>query len=308
MKKTFISVFLLLTLIFGCTQISYAHDKQAEHDGDLKYALFGSREKLLVGEEKAIFDAIANAAALTIDQFSPNDQTQWKEDVYSRLQENVQKLVHLKLPYSFEELDLNSKVSPDGKNITANSHRKYTHLSWSYRNYPNKEFWKTRKQLLLCTINWTLYHDKSLFLKVPWLSDMLYSPNEQCEAFGAAVYYIHILGDHIEGDKPEKLTNLEPLIQYRNLSTPGIIAELKEQLQIVFASQQSSWTYAAMMEEISDLEIKAERNCGTWGAVDTLEKCKINQQYAKELLDVLSAYLPKLLKNESFFSEHFKIS
>ena len=104
MKKTFISVFLLLTLIFGCTQISYAHDKQAEHDGDLKYALFGSREKLLVGEEKAIFDAIANAAALTIDQFSPNDQTQWKEDVYSRLQENVQKLVHLKLPYSFEEL------------------------------------------------------------------------------------------------------------------------------------------------------------------------------------------------------------
>ena len=54
------------------------------------------------------------------------------------------------------------------------------------------------------------------------------------------IYYIHILGDHIAGNTPDKLTDLEPLIQYASLSTPGIIAELKEQIQIVFVSQKST--------------------------------------------------------------------
>ena len=120
------------------------------------------------------------------------------------------------------------------------------------------------------------------------------------------VYYIHILGDHIEGNIPEKLTDLEPLIQYTSLSTPGIITELKEQFGIVLASQADSWKYAALMEELSALGVKAEKNCGTWGAVDTVDKCKINQEYAKELLDILANHLPKMLKEEPFFEQHFK--
>lgn len=155
-------------------------------------------------------------------------------------------------------------------------------------------------------MNWTLFQDKTPFSWVPFLSEALYAPSEQCEAFSAMIYYIHILGDHIEGDDPNMLTNLEPLIQYTSLSTPGIIAELTEQLSVVFVSQEDSWTYAALMQKLTDLKIRTEQNCGTWGAVDTKEKCVLNQQYAKELLDVLSAYLPHLLKNEPFFSGNFK--
>ena len=44
-----------------------------------------------------------------------------------------------------------------------------------------------------------------------------------------------------------------------------------------------------------------------WDAVNTIEKCAINQKYANELLDILANYLPKLLKEEPFFSKHFKI-
>ena len=42
------------------------------------------------------------------------------------------------------------------------------------------------------------------------------------------------------------------------------------------------------------------------GSIDTVEKCKTNQEYAKKLLDILAEYLPQLLANEPFFSNHFK--
>lgn len=302
---------LLLVFVVGSVPGALAHGDQSKHDRDLKHALFGSPkngflEKALTGKEKTIFEAISNAAALTIDQFSQNEQLHQKESTYNKLQSELQELGLPALPNSFDNLDLNIKVAPDGKNITANSHRKYTHLGWNYKDYPNEEFWETRKQVLLHTVNWTLFNDKALFSWIPGAADALYPPSEQCEAFCAMVYYIHILGDHIEGDKPEKLTDLEPLIQYTNLSTPGIIAELKEQLSIVFVSQEDSWTYAALMDKLTGLAIRAERNCATWGAVDTKEKCTLNQDYANELLDILSAYLPTLLKGEPFFSSHFK--
>ena len=305
MKKRIVATFLLLVVVMG-SALAFAHDKQGEHDKDLKYALFGLQEKVLSGNEKRIFNAISNAAALAIDQFSTNDSQAWKEGTYNELQNDLQKLGLPALADSFDNLNLNSRIAADGKNITANTHRKYTHLGWNYRNYPNEDFWVKRKQVLLHTVNWMLFNDKALFSRVLWLSDAIYSPSEQCEAFCAMVYYIHILGDHIEGNVPEKLTDLEPLIQYTSLSTPGIIAELKEQLAIVFIAQKGSWTYAAMMEELSDLKIKAEQNCGMWGAVDTIEKCAINQEYANELLQILSAYLPNLLKNEPFFYNHFE--
>ena len=308
MTKRSVAIFLLVIFVMG-NAVAFAHGNQTEHDKDLKYALFGSKEKSLSGDENSIFKAISKAAALTIDQFSTNDTQRQKEGTYKELQDILKTLKLTQLPVSFDDINLNSRIAADGKNITANlynSHRKYTHLGWNYKKYPNEEFWETRKQILLHTVNWTLFNDGAIFGKVSWLSDALYAPSEQCEAFCAMVYYIHILGDHIEGNIPEKLTDLEPLIQYASLSTPGIITELKEQLGIVLASQADSWKYAALMEELSALGVKAEKNCGTWGAVDTVDKCKINQEYAKELLDILANHLPKMLKEEPFFKQHFK--
>lgn len=201
-------------------------------------------------------------------------------------------------------IDLNSNVS-GGSNITANTHRSYTHQGWNYNKYPNPEFWKTRKQLLIDVVNKVFFYPKNSLARLPWLSGILFAPSEQCDAFCGMIYYIHILGDHIEGDDPEKLTDLDPLIQYTNLTTPGIITELQEQLKVVFASQTTSRMYMELMQELSELKNDAEKNCGTWGAVDTFEKCSINQNYAVKLLDILSQRLPQLLARETFFTDCF---
>lgn len=304
MKRRIVAVILMMVFVVGSVPMAYAHSSQAEHNRDLKYVLFGSKE-IKIENRYEEFQAIADAAALTIDQFSPNNTARKMEDKYLELQSTLRTLGAPKLPLEFDGIDLNCQVAPDGKNITASSHRSYTHLGWNYTDYPNQEFWDKRKQILLHTVNWTLFQDNVPLAWVPWLKDVLYEPNEQCEAFCAVVYYVHILGDHIAGDTPDKLNHLAPLIQYTSLSTPGIIVELKEQLRVVFVSQASSWTYAALMEDISALEVKAERNCGIWGKVDTREKCEMNQEYAKELLDILARYLPTLLRNEPFFTGHF---
>lgn len=310
MKKRILAMLLLLVFVVGSVPGALAHGDQSKHDRDLKHALFGSPkngfpEKVLTGKEKTIFEAISNAAALTIDQFSQNEQLHQKESTYNKLQGELKELGLPALPNSFDNLDLNINVAPDGKNITANSHRKYTHLGWNYKDYPNEEFWKTRKQVLLHTVNWTLFNDKALFSWIPGAADALYPPSEQCEAFCAVVYYIHILGDHIEGDASKNLEYLEP-IQYVDTFTPGIITEQKEQLQIVFMAQKRSWSYAGLMEALTTLEIESAEEYKTWRKLDTKEKCDINKDFAKEILRVLSAYLPTLLKKEPFFYNHFK--
>lgn len=307
MNKRIISLILIVAAFFSIIPCSYAHDDQKKHDDDLKYALFGSDHAVLTGDTKTSFQAIADAAAISIDQFSPNDSLQWKISVYENLQSELSALGLLRLSISYDDINLNAKIA-GGKNITANTHRSFTHLGWNYNRYPNMEFWKTRKQVLIDVVNRVLFYPDAFTSKIPWISSMLNAPSEQCDAFSAVVYYIHILGDHIEGDDPNKLTDLEPLIQYSNFRSPGIITELQEQLQIVFVSQKSTRTYMSLMQELSDLRIRAEDNCGTWGAVDTYERCEINQQYAKELLDILADHLSSMLRNEKFFFDNMSIA
>ncbi len=306
MKRKSVAFLLAFLFVMSICPLTLAHDDQKEHDADLKYAFFGDRDKFLQGDEKKAFTVIANAAALAIDQYSPNDKAQWKQKCYDTIQKYLCDLKVPELNISYEELDLNIHVSSDKKNVTGTTHRKYTHLGWNYKEYPNQDFWMLRKKVLLDSVNRVLFNPQSLLSWWPWLSDVFYGPSEQCDAFCGMIYYIHILGDHIAGNTPNKLTDLEPLIQYASLSTPGIIAELKEQIQIVFVSQKNSWTYLSLMEDLSTLEICAEKNCGTWGSIDTDEKCRINQKNAEKLLDILAKRLPQMLKNEPFFSDRFK--
>ena len=307
MSKKVISLFLIIVALNAIIVPAFAHDDQKKHDADLKYVLFGNDLAVLPGNSQTAFQAIADAAAISIDQFSPNETLQWKKSVFEKLQKELSDLNCPKLSVDFDDIDLNAKVA-NGKNVTAYTHRSFTHLGWNYAGYPNIEFWKTRKQVLIDVVNRVLFYSDSFTSKIPWLSDMLNSPGEQCEAFSAVVYYVHILGDHIEGDTPDKLTDLEPLIQYRSLRSPGIITELQEQLQIVFAAQKNTRIYMALMQDLSDLKIRAEENCGTWGAVDTYERCEINQQYARELLDILAEFLPTMLRNEEFFIDDMMLA
>ena len=77
---------LAFLFVMSICPLTLAHDDQKEHDADLKYAFWGDRKKELKGDEKKAFTVIANAASLSIDQFSPNDKVQWKKECYNTIQ------------------------------------------------------------------------------------------------------------------------------------------------------------------------------------------------------------------------------
>lgn len=175
---------------------------------------------------------------------------------------------------SFADIDLNKNTVGEEKNITANTHRMYTHQGWNSVKYSNKEFWDVRKKILLEASQQSLFDVSPL--NIPWFSDFiskLSGPDEQCDAFCALVYYVHILGDHLEGDKPDKLDALEPLAQYESLSSPGIIPELQECLQVLFVNQKTSWTFMSLMQDLDTLGRKAEKVYYSPGGINTEEKC-----------------------------------
>lgn len=289
---------LLSIALLCCGLPALAHGSQSDHDKDLKLALFGDADHVLRGEKRSAFKAIADAAALCIDQFSANESMQSKKGEFEDLSERVN------LSMSFEDIDLNKKVA--GENVTPNTHRMYTHQGWNSAKYSNTEFWDARKEILLEAAQHSLFDDSIPF--IPWVSNIISSltgPSEQCDSFCALVYYVHILGDHLEGDKPDKLDALEPLAQYESLSSPGIIPELQEYLQVLFADQKTSWTFTTLMQGLDTLGRKAEKVYYSPGGINTEEKCTTNMENAEELLKLLGAYIPKLLEKEDFFKQAF---
>ena len=289
---------LLSVALLCCGLPALAHGSQRDHDKDLKLALFGDADHTLRGEKRKAFKAIADAAALCIDQYSANESMQSKKGEFEDLSNRVD------LSMSFEDVDLNKNIA--GENVTPNTHRMYTHQGWNSSKYSNAEFWNIRKKILLEAAQQSLFDNSIPF--IPWVSNIISSltgPSEQCDAFCALVYYVHILGDHLEGDKPDKLDALEPLDQYESLSSPGIIPELQEYLQVLFANQKTSWSFISLMQDLDTLGRKAEKVYYSPGGINTEEKCKTNMENAKELLKVLGREVPKLLKNEDFFIETF---
>lgn len=305
MRKRIITGLLVIVAVLGVLASAGAHMKQGEHDADLKSVLFGDEEVSLTHDEKSAFKAIANAAALCIDQFSPNEKSRWKEGVFNALQAELDNLGLPRLDVSFDDIDLNIATVNSEKNIVSNTHRQYTHKGWNCKKHPDMDFWQRRKDILRDTVNRVLFNPKPLFSWAPWLNDFFNVPSEQCDAFCGMVYYVHIIGDHIGGDTADNMKNIAPLIKYTSLSSPGVIVELQEQLQVLFASQKSTWTFQALEQELATLKTDAEKNCGIWGKIDTNEQREINKSHAKELLKILSENVHKLLKNEPFFKERF---
>lgn len=288
----------LSAALLCCGLPALAHVSQSEYDRDLKLALFGNADYVFQSGRDATFQDIADAAALCVDQFSPNDSLESLKAAFEDLSERVD------LSMSFQEIDLNMSVA--GENVTLATHRMYTHQGWLPSECADEEFWDTRKGILLETAQRNLFAGANPF--VPWLSDIvdkLTGPSEQCDAFCAVVYYIHILGDHLDGDAPDKLTALEPLAQSGSLSNPGIIPELQKYLLVLFAGQKTTRTFLSLMQDLDVLGRKAEAVYSSQGSIDTQEACAANMKNAEELLTLLGDRLPFLLRNEDFFMDAF---
>lgn len=295
MNKKFLLLLALACIICFHPTAVYGHDGQTAHDRDLKWVLFGNKNHTLPPAQQASFQIVADAVALCVDQFSPNETAQRKRDVFDRLKKTAN------LSIKFEDIDLNKGV--DGKNITANTHRMYTHQGWSFPMYPNPKLWAARKQLLVDTVK------KQLFSKSSGLGSHLLrlfgaeSQKEQYSSFCAFLYYIHLLGDHMVGDMPGKLSALYPLARSRDRDLPGILPEISKHLDELLNEQKNTYSYQALAQALASLVEKADDNYYQTGGINSPERCAQNQAYAEEALGLLSNYIPNLLKHEDFFKE-----
>ena len=127
---------------------------------------------------------------------------------------------------------------------------------------------------------------------------------KQCEAFAILVYYVHVLGDHIEAEKHTALAYVAPLSNSHDRDNPGIIPDLMRYLPVLFADQTDSEQYKSMMQDLEHLAEKSDRlYIGTGGVSE--EQFPEYHQCALDLLETLATYVPDLLKKEPFFHSTF---
>lgn len=289
MGKRIVAMLVAAIVLIAIAQPAWAHERE-QHDADIEFILFGDENyKESHSSVKDSIQAVEDAVYLAVDQFNGN---------------GVKELEILKgmgvkgLPLSIDAFDYTSNYS----------HRSLTHRGWDFE-YPEKAHWSIRKSILTNTVQKVLFDENKPLSWFPWLSDKLYGTTQstkQRDSFCALLYYIHILGDHIEAKKYRDLDYIAPLVRPNDKENPGLIPELQKHLEILFASQQSSFSYLALMGELDNLNAKASKLISSTGGINTDEKFRQYHDCATALRETLSFYLPKLLKKEPFFSSHFK--
>lgn len=285
---------ICITLVFMMITIAtpgLAHNAD-EHDDILEQILFGRIILVNRGVESAsqrtdaqkALLALEYASYLVVDQFN-----HYGKEKFDFLK-NDYKIPGM--PKSLDDID-----------FSANSnHRSYTHRGWNYEYTIDRAHWNTRKNILLATVE-KIFDFSVLSGKILGY-DFEYS--NQCDSFAALVYYIHVLGDYHENES-YKVTDI--MIPFAR-NNPGdnntdIIYELQKHLGVIFNDQKDSRTYKEMVQQLDYYGEKARSLAATTGGINTSEKLQQNQEYVNAVLDLLEDKVPKLLRNEPFFTKVF---
>ena len=304
MKKR-ILCFLAAGLFFclclcGSLLPAAAYDRQ-QHDSDLEYILFGQRDYRKThprATDKIV--ALEDAAFLCVDQYNGTGAAELS-NLRSR---NVSGL-----PGSVREIDFTSNYS----------HRKHTHMGWEHEYKDQEEVsWETRKSILLNTADKELFSAvKSPFSWIPWLPETK-KYEKQRDAFCALVYYTHLIDDHLSvkeeaeanplktlREKTNGLAYLSPLSRSEDQTDPGIIPDLIKYCGILFESQSSTSRYISFIQDLEALGDRSERLYYSVGGIDSEEKLREYGKCAEDLLELLAANVPELLRKEKFFAASF---
>jgi hypothetical protein len=272
MPKRFAFCFLLLVWI-----ASNAFCRETpEHERDLLKVLFDSTRKGLytnyknnTTEAQKKLNALFAAVYLAID----GNESQNSMRVVNEKYEILKSFGLSGLP-SIAEF-----ITPGGK-----FHQRYTHRGWDFRYSPLDvaERWDIRKErILLQTI-------KRVFIFTGY-------DRSKIEHFGALLYYIHILGDHVENPGTEvREGRIDISGRKDNLD---IFSELLIHLPELFKNQRGSPHYERIIKYFRDNKTRHF----TEGSAISKEEYDALHKFAQETLDVLFRYIPKLLEEEDFF-------
>lgn len=283
-----ISIIFAISLFALCTANVYAFEDK-EHDEYLEKVLFGSANFKTNKPDtiKEKIKILEYASYLSIDQYNaaqhPND---------------IEKLNYLKKK-DIPDIPELSDIDFQGNQY----HRRFTHRGWDF-DYTSvgkdKANWPVRKNMLINAVNNVC--DFGFFSK----KFLWFDIDKKCKSFAALVYYVHVLGDHID-NKWEKRSVGYAMIHLADAhdKNNSLTKDLKYHLGILFDDQDGSNKYNQLINEIDLIENRAEAVISSSGGILTEEKFNIYHQCAVDLMDLLIERVPTLLKNESFFANVF---
>ena len=296
MRKRIVTIVVIVILSLTFLKPTYAYDGD-KHDQIMEEVLFGKSglSNTASQEAKDALDALKAASYLTIDFYNSNSKGKTKLD-------DLRNAHVPNLPESVKEIDYTGN----------SSHRSYTHLGWTHdygnRKTPGqpdvlwKHRWELRKDILRSTVTTVLKLERSFG---PFHS-YKEKDKEKCESLCVLIYYVHVMGDHMDISKCEQLTYVKVFAgRKENNYDKDIISDLKHHLEILFSNQKSTHKYNHLMNELDrlyDLDSKLYNSVGNIDTDDELEK---HQKYVENTLDLLTDMVPELLKKEDFFSNVF---
>lgn len=281
MKKLRLSI-LWFVLILCMLAFPANASNGAEHGSVLQRVLFHSN---MVSNNKEVFYAISDASQLAIDEHG--------RDGKQLLNKLRTKYKIKNIPKSVDKFDVGH----------GNQHRNYTHKGWTYTytEYGDEAKWvSVRKNILLQTINQKFDFDGIDLAQ--WVGGKFNKYCDQCDAFGAMIYYVHMIQDHISNESP-KQDEIIPLV--KGSGQYGIIDELIQYSPILFKHEEDNSTYHSYMIKLDEIQSEVDE---IYDNSDDLGKPGVYQEYheyASELMDCLQDYVPLLIKNEPFFKKAF---
>lgn len=186
--------------------------------------------------------------------------------------------------------DIPTQVSEIGFSASGRNHRSFTHRGWDF-NYSGemKTKWPIRQEILRNTVSTVFDFDGN---------------DEQREAFCELLYYIHILGDH-EDDTSYQISNGLKIDVGGRHDKEDIIHKLLDLLPILFADQTNTHKYRALTAKLQSINNNLDKLVNSDGGINSDEKFAQRQEIVKKIIDILSLYLPEMLKKEAFFNEVF---
>ena len=84
-----------------------------------------------------------------------------------------------------------------------------------------------------------------------------------------------------------------------------IIYELQKHFKVLFVDQQNTNKYRYLNNALERYNTKLSKIVTSAGGINTDEKFTLRQEYVEGIMDVLTMYLPEMLKEERFFNDVF---
>lgn len=251
---------------------SEAYERK-DHD-DLMLKILFRKYEYAYNDSSAKTDisAITSACYLTIDQFNNSGQKYLDELI------------------AYGVKNIPSQVNEIGFSASGTTHRNFTHRGWNF-NYGGEMTtkWPIRQDILRNTVG-TVFD---------------FQGNEkQKEAFCELLYYIHIIGDY-EDDKSYLVSNGRKIDLGGEHDKDDIIHKLLDLFPTLFADQTDTHKYRTLIAKLHSINNELDKIVNSTGGVNNDEKFAQRQDLVKRLIDILSLYLPEMLKDEQFFNEVF---